>query len=115
MSASAPAGRPTRKSGRLAMVVNSATGTGEVVSVVISQAAATPCIKVPMLEARAAIQMARKTGRPRGPQADVARVRAWAVGNLQRLIQHHSRGHSSTSATAPGAGVRILHNSGHGL
>ena len=62
MSASAPAGSPTSSSGRLPMVVSSATGTAEVVRLVMSRAAATPCISVPMFETSAASQSARKTG-----------------------------------------------------
>src|SRR5437773_3503002 len=62
MSASAPAGNPTRKTGRLVAACTSATTTGEGVREVISHAAPTFCIHVPILEVSDAIQRAQKTG-----------------------------------------------------
>src|SRR6266545_7731801 len=82
ISAIAPAGKPTKNSGRFDIVVSSATGTGELVSDVMSQAAATPCMSEPMFEARAASQSARKTGRASGPQAELACVVVSAVCDL---------------------------------
>src|SRR5215217_4892060 len=82
ISAMAPAGRPTRNSGRFDIVVSSATGTGELVSDVISQAAATPCMSEPMFDASAASQSARKTGRASGPQAELGCVVVSAVPDL---------------------------------
>ncbi len=54
--------------GRLVAVRIRATSSGEGVSVVISQAAPTLCIQVPMLDASRAIQTARKTARWSGLQ-----------------------------------------------
>src|SRR6476620_8003703 len=64
------AGRPTRKTGRLAAVCMRATNSGEGVSEVISQAAPTLCIQVPMLDVIAAIQTARKTAWRSGLQGE---------------------------------------------
>src|SRR5215212_7028285 len=82
ISAIAPAGKPTRNSGRFDIVVSNATGTGELVSEVISQAAATPCMSEPMFDASAASQSARKTGRASGPQAELGCVVGSAVPDL---------------------------------
>src|SRR5438309_10719441 len=71
MSASAPAGNPTRKTGRLVAACTSATTTGEGVREVISHAAPTFCIHVPTLEVTDAIQRARKTGCRRGFHAEI--------------------------------------------
>src|SRR5205823_8321243 len=65
----APAGRAKRKRGRLEAVPSRATRSGEVVSEVISQAAPTSCIQVPMLETVAARKRARKTSSRSGDQA----------------------------------------------
>src|SRR5271167_3313180 len=56
ISASAPAGSASRRIGRLDAVWMRATISGDGESEVISQAAPTFCIQVPMLETRAAIQ-----------------------------------------------------------
>ena len=52
MSAMAPLGRPSRKTGSVEAAVTRATITGLVVSEVISQAAATSFIHMVMLAAR---------------------------------------------------------------
>ena len=57
--------------GRLMAVCIRATSSGEGVSVVISQAAPTLCIQVPMLDATRAIQTERKTARWSGLQIEV--------------------------------------------
>jgi hypothetical protein len=62
MSATAPAGSPTRNTGRLVAPWISATISGEEESEVMYHAAATFCIQVPMLDTSAAIQRPRKTG-----------------------------------------------------
>src|SRR5262249_41525101 len=91
ISAIAPAGKPTRSSGRFDTVVSSATGTGELVSDVMSHAAATPCISVPIFDARAASHSARKTGRASGPQAELARVVVSDVRDLVVLIYQREK------------------------
>ena len=58
------------KTGRLVAVCISATSSGEGVSEVISQAAPTLCIQVPMLDVIAAIQTARKAARRSGLQGE---------------------------------------------
>ena len=70
-SAIAPAGSPTRKTGRLVAACTSATIVGLGASDVISHAAPTFCIQVPMLDATDANQRARNSGWRRGFQADV--------------------------------------------
>ena len=69
MSANVPAGRPSRKMGRLAVCM-SATKSGDDVSDVISQPTPTVCIQVPMLEATEAIQIERKTAWRNGLQGE---------------------------------------------
>src|SRR6266404_9291748 len=71
-SASAPAGRATRTTGKLPAVSTNATKTGEGVSDVISHASPTSCIHVPMYEATEAIHKARKSDTRSGSQADVS-------------------------------------------
>ena len=68
-SASAPAGRPTRRTGRLVAVCINATRRGEGVNVVISQATPTFCIHVPTLDTTDAIHMARNAATASGLQA----------------------------------------------
>src|SRR4051794_39721789 len=58
-SASAPAGIVIRKTGSVVAVWTSATGSGDVASIVISQEAATVCIHVPTFERTDAIHIAR--------------------------------------------------------
>src|SRR5262245_702207 len=71
MSASAPLGRPSRKTGSVDAVCTSATSTGLVVSVVISQAAATSFIHIVTLAASQAVQSMRNTGVAKGASAEV--------------------------------------------
>ena len=71
-SASAPAGKATRTTGKLPAVSTSATKTGEGVSDVINHASPTSCIHVPMYEATEAIHNARKSDTRSGPQADAS-------------------------------------------
>ena len=66
MSAIAPLGRPSRNTGNVEAVWTSATMTGLVVSVVMSQAAATSFIHIVMLAASQASHNPRKTGACRG-------------------------------------------------
>src|SRR5438270_10246913 len=68
-SANAPAGRPTRRTGRLVAVCINATSRGEGVNVVISQATPTFCIHVPTLDTTDAIHMARNAATASGLQA----------------------------------------------
>ena len=58
-SPAAPAGTPKRNTGRLVAVCTSATSSADGASSVISQAAPTFCIQVPMLDTTAAIQSQR--------------------------------------------------------
>src|SRR6185436_16225205 len=74
MSATAPAGRPTRKTGRLVALCTRATINGDGESEVIAHAAPTFCIQVPMLETSEEIQRARNTGCASGAHADSAVV-----------------------------------------
>ena len=60
--------------GRLVAVCMRATSSGDGVSEVISQAAPTLCIQVPMLDAIEAVHTARKTARWSGLQIDVIAV-----------------------------------------
>ena len=62
MSASAPLGRPSKKTGSVDAVCTRATSTGEVVSEVIIQAAATSFIHMQMLAASVTPQSMRKLG-----------------------------------------------------
>jgi hypothetical protein len=70
-SANAPAGRATRKTGKLVAAWTNATTVGDGVSSVISHAAPTFCIQVPMLDVTEAIQRARNRGCRSGVQAEV--------------------------------------------
>src|SRR4029077_8097782 len=72
ISATAPAGRPTTKTGRLVALCTRATINGDGESDVMAHAALTFCIQVPMLETSEAIHSARNTGCDRGVQADSA-------------------------------------------
>ena len=58
----APAKTPNSMIGTVFEACTSATSWCDLVRSVISQAAPTVCIVVPMLEARLAVQMARKAG-----------------------------------------------------
>ena len=83
-SASAPAGKPTRNTGRLVAVCSSATSTAEDVSEVISQAAPTLCIQVPTLDATEAIQSARNTGWASGLHGELGAALTVDVADLQQ-------------------------------
>src|SRR5258705_12298832 len=72
MSATAPAGSPTTKTGRLVALCTRATMKGDGESEVMAHAALTFCIHVPMLEMSDAIHSARNTGCDSGVQADSA-------------------------------------------
>src|SRR3989441_3718836 len=72
MSATAPAGSPTTKTGRLVALCTRATINGDGESEVIAHAAPTFCIHVPTLETSEAIHSARNTGCDSGAQADSA-------------------------------------------
>ena len=69
MSATAPLGMPSGKTGSVDAVCTSATITGLVVSVVISHAAATSFIHIVMLAASQANHRPRKTGPFSGSRA----------------------------------------------
>ena len=71
MSASAPAGNPSNRTGKLAAVCISAMGSGEAVSVVISHVPAVSCIQLPVSETMDAITRYRKTGRRSGNQTEI--------------------------------------------
>src|SRR5580692_480790 len=70
MSASAPAGKMTRKTGSVDAACTRPTINGDIVSCVISQPAPTFCIQVPVYEITAATQSERKSGSPSGAQAE---------------------------------------------
>src|SRR3989454_6976916 len=74
ISATAPAGSPTRKTGRLVALCTRATINGDGESDVMAHAALTFCIHVPMLETSEAIHSARNTACDSGVQADSAVV-----------------------------------------
>ena len=69
-SATAPAGSPTRNTGKVVAACTSATMAGLGAKEVISQAAPTFCIQVPIFDATAATQRARKNGWCSGAQVD---------------------------------------------
>ena len=79
MSASAPLGMPSRNTGAAAADCTSATMTGECVSEVISQAAATSFMPMQMLAVTQTIQSVRKVGIASGAQADAGSA-GWAAG-----------------------------------
>src|SRR6266481_7444659 len=81
MSATAPAGSPTKKTGRLVALCTRATISGDGESEVIDHAAPTFCIHVPTLEMSEAIHSARNTGCDSGAQA------APAVPSLPPILQ----------------------------
>src|ERR1700687_2203932 len=72
ISAIAPAGRPTTKTGRVGALCTRATINGDGESEVMAQAALTFCIQVPTFETSEAIHRARNTGCDSGVQADSA-------------------------------------------
>src|SRR2546428_682164 len=81
ISATAPAGNPTSKTGRLVALCTRATISGDGESEVIAHAAPTFCIHVPTLEMSEAIHSARNTGCDSGAQA------APAVSSLPPILQ----------------------------
>ena len=70
MSASAPLGRPSKKTGKVAADCTSATQIGVVVIDVINQAAATSFIHMQVLATSQVLQSRRNAGSFIGPQAD---------------------------------------------
>lgn len=70
MSASAPLGSPSRKTGSVEADCTSATIAGDVVSVVISHADATSFIHMQMFDVSQVIQRRRKTGLASGDQGE---------------------------------------------
>src|SRR5262249_39729968 len=78
MSASAPAGKAKRTTGRLPAVSTSATSTGEMVNAVINHDSPTSCIHVPIFEAIVAIQSVRKRDSRRGFQAETGRAKSFS-------------------------------------
>src|SRR5271156_6677596 len=78
MSASAPAGKMTRKPGSVVAACTRPTMNGDIVSCVISQPEPTFCIQVPVYEIPAATQSERKRGSCNGAQAEPFAV----LGNI---------------------------------
>jgi hypothetical protein len=74
-SASAPASRPTRRTGKVEAVCTSPTRIVDEVKVVINQAAPTDCIKVPIFETIFAAQIARKAGKASGANSEAVASR----------------------------------------
>src|SRR5689334_11900400 len=87
-SATAPAGSPIRNTGKVVAACTSATMVGLGAKEVISQAAPTFCIQVPMFEATAAIQRARKSGWRSGAQVD-----ACEGGSMSMLHVYYENEH----------------------
>src|SRR3989475_12336050 len=81
ISATAPAGNPTTRTGRLVALCTRATINGDGESEVIAHAAPTFCIHVPVLEMSEATHSARNTGCDSGAQA------APAVPSLPPILQ----------------------------
>jgi hypothetical protein len=90
MSASAPAGRPSAKNGRLSAVSSRDTVSGDGVSDDISQPWATSVMYEPICDAVDAIQSSRKRGCARGLQVDRASL----------VIAHLARSKPMTSASS---------------
>src|SRR5580692_830204 len=78
MSARAPAGKMTRKTGSVVAACTKPTINGDIVSCVISQPEPTFCIQVPVYEITAATQSERKRGSCNGAQAEPFAV----LGNI---------------------------------
>src|SRR5258708_10511415 len=72
ISATAPAGSPTTKTGRLVALCTRATINGDGESEVMAHAAQTFCIHAPVLETSEAIHSTRNTGCDSGVQAESA-------------------------------------------
>jgi hypothetical protein len=76
-----------RKKGKLEALCTRATRRLEEVSVVISQAAPTLCIQVPMFDTTEAIHRLRKSGCRKGDQAEGARE---AESRMDYNLKNHS-------------------------
>src|SRR5207244_7525981 len=81
-SASAPAGSAAKNTGRLEMACISATRAEEDVSDVMSHAAPTFCIQVPIFDRTLASQSARKNGCWSGLQAELSSGGSSAGGDI---------------------------------
>src|SRR5690606_3231904 len=105
MSASAPLGRPSKKTGKVEAVCTSATSTGELVSVVISQAAATSFIHMQVLATIQVSHNMRKTGTDSGAKGD-RDADAALLGGEALCSRCAATEASALSATAaPGVGA----------
>ena len=111
MSASAPLGRPSKKTGSVDAVCTSATRMGEVVSVVMSQAAATSFIHMQVLATIQVSQSMRNTGTDSGANGDIDAGRppdaalfcsSWAVTEASV-----SSAMAERRAALPGTGVSM--------
>src|SRR5256885_13338792 len=88
MSASAPLGRPSRKTGSVEADCTRATSTGEVVSEVMSQAAATSFIHMQVLAAIQISQSMRKVDRKSTRLNSSHLVISYAVFCLKKKKRH---------------------------
>src|SRR5512143_3728338 len=86
MSASAPAGRASRKTGAELAACTSATIRGLGASEVISQPAPTSCIQEPMFDATDAIHNMRNTRLERGAQGETGLGRAAVTVRLRQAL-----------------------------
>ena len=103
MSAKAPAGSDNRNMGKMLAACTRATIAGEVESDVMSQAAPTLCIKVPILETRVASHKARNTGCCKGLQDEVAAgggFMAWSAQFLSIYEKYDKNRGSRSESTA---------------
>jgi hypothetical protein len=82
MSANAPAGIPSNRTGKLAAVCIRAIGRGDAVSVVISHVPAVSCIQLPVSEMMDAITRFRKSGRRRGDHTEIGLVFGCGVASV---------------------------------
>src|SRR5690349_6267860 len=120
MSASAPLGRPSRKTGRVEADCTSATITGDVDSDVISQAAATSFIHMQVLAVAQTPHSIRKIGSVRGPQGpglggarSVVPLDASLMASRFLLIAHAGAAHARTiGRRAERRQSRALHEDG---
>ena len=88
MSASAPLGRPSRNTGSVEAVWTSATITGDAVSEVISQAAATSFIHMQTFAVSQTAHSMRNTGLASGAQALACAGTAGGVITCLRCSAH---------------------------
>ena len=86
MSASAPLGSPSRNTGNVEADCTSATMTGEVVSVVISHAAATSFIHMQMFDVSHVIHSSRNTGLASGVQGEGLAAGSVAAGVMCGIV-----------------------------